>query len=120
MFLRRAAPRTTQRNPPTMNSLLRKLAVPVGAAVMAGTGFAYLSGGTSSASYASQSVSQIGSYATYNVHFGIGDVAGQIGYVSFDAIPSDGSHDGQADAGSAMVQFATAGPANPWVGCQRA
>ena len=100
-----------------MNSLLRKLIVPVGAAVMAGTGFAYLSGGTSSASYASQATSTIGSYKTYNVRYGV-ETLGQVGYVSFDAVPADGSHDGQADASTAMVQFVN-GSANPWVACQR-
>src|SRR3954451_10048333 len=101
-----------------MNSLIRKLALPVGAAMLAGTGFAYLSGGTSSASYASQSASAIGSYASYNVRYTIGDVPGTIGYVHFDAVPSDNSHAEQADASTAMIQF-VGGGTNTWVTCER-
>jgi hypothetical protein len=100
-----------------MNKLIRKLAVPVGAAIVAGTGFAYLSSGASSASYASQSVSTVGSYATYNVNYGIGDTPGVIGYVKFSAVPADNSHAEQADASTAMVQFN--GGTNPWTTCVR-
>jgi len=99
-----------------MRKMWRKLALPAVGALMGGTGLAYLSGGFASNSYASTSESNVGAYATYDISYVPDGTTGLIGYVHFNAIPTDNSHTVQSDAGDALVQFNGTGS---WVSCTR-
>lgn len=89
-----------------MNRTLKRLALPLGAAAILGTsGFAFMANGYVQNSHASDGTGTVIGYATYDVHFVGGGTGGNIGYVHFNSIPQDNSHDTSSWPSSGSVTF---------------
>jgi hypothetical protein len=96
-----------------MNRIMKRMALPIGAAIVLGSsGFAFMASNSVAASYAGQGQSDIAGFSVSNISYH--SDGGNFTYVNFDADPN-GAHESSSDPAEAQIHFAGTG----WYACTR-